>query len=238
MREPQNNSIQRTSLRAAADAERKAPLGNYMIQWIIDNKEWLFSGIGLLVLSSGWYMLGFGYSRWKERYDVSIMLHPEIANLEVKYESVGSRSPLSRLPAFLVRLLVRPDKVASKVRLALRGEKPIALSLNSEVPRLDLYFEITNLSPLDLVLDRLLIDMWFGQPTFNHTLLRRYVIPSSKITKDVYFRHELTTSQRHQIEEFVARERHRGSIHIYLTAYFESKAGRVVVEERIERRSL
>ncbi len=209
-----------------------------MIQWIIDNKEWLFSGIGLLVLSSGWYMLRFGYSRWKERYDVSIMLHPEIDNLEVKYESVGSRSPLSRLPAFLLRLLVRPDKVASKVRLALHGEKPIALSLNSEVPRLDLYFEITNLSPLDLVLDRLLIDMWFGQPTLNRTLLRRYVIPSSQVTKDVYFRHELTTSQRRQIEEFMAREGRRGSIHIYLTAYFESKAGRVVLEERIERRGL
>jgi len=209
-----------------------------MLQWVIDNKEWLFSGLGVLALSVGWYIVRLGYSRWKERLSTSTMPHPDMEVVKVKHQRLRSKSALARLPPFLLRLLITPDEVSSKVRLVLRGEKPIVLKLNSDVPRVDLYFEITNLSPLDLVLDRILVDMWFGQPTFKRSLLRRYVIPSSEITKDIYFRHELTSSQKRQIERYVASEGHRGYIHLYLTAYFESKAGRVVVEERIERRSV
>ncbi len=59
---------------------------------------------------------------------------------------------------------------------ALREENPIAMSPGASISLIDLYFEVTNLSPLDLVLDRMLVEVWFGQPTFNTTLLRRHLV--------------------------------------------------------------
>lgn len=75
------------------------------------------------------------------------------------------------IPGKLLRILYSPEKVASQVRIRLRGERPIAPSLNSSVPHMDLYLEITNLSNIDLQLDRMLLDLWFGQPVLNGAIL-------------------------------------------------------------------
>lgn len=145
---------------------------------------------------------------------------------------------MSGLPPFLLRLLLNPQAVASKIQIDLRGENPIALTLSSEVPHVDLYFTITNLSRLDLVLDRLLVDVWFGQPTFTAPLLRRYPIPAGQITRDVFLRQMLSGAQRTQIEDFIDNEGLRGQIHLYLTAYLESNVGRIEVQTNIERRKV
>ena len=71
------------------------------------------------------------------------------------------------IPGLLLRLFYSPGKVAKDVKINLRGELPINPSLNSSVPHLDLYLEITNLSNLNLVLDRILLDLWFGQPVLQ-----------------------------------------------------------------------
>ena len=139
---------------------------------------------------------------------------------------------ISRLPSFVQRLIFKPQQVVSQVHIRLRENTPVAFNLTPsvEVPTLDLYFEITNLSSLDLILDRMLIDMWFGQPTFTDVLLRRYAIPAGQITKNIYFRHELTSAQ----EEMIKHCRSDGVPYtLYLTAYFLSSAGMIEVQRTI-----
>jgi len=92
------------------------------------------------------------------------------------------------------------------------------------------------LSPLDLILDRLLLDVWFGQPTFTTALLRRYNVPSGQITEGIFLRHHLNPAQIKQIDEFNHADGQRGSVHIYLTAYFQSRAGELEVQKSIDRR--
>ena len=145
---------------------------------------------------------------------------------------------LDALPAFLLRFVFSPKKVASQIRIRLRDEKPIIPNLNSEVPGVDLYFDITNLSNFNITLDRLLIDLWFGQSTVKGTLLRRFELPARSISKVITFGTDLTQAQCRQITQFLNSQGARGRIHLYVTGYFESKIGVIEVETNFERGGL
>ena len=139
------------------------------------------------------------------------------------------------MPAFLMSLIFPPKKVSRQIEIRLRGENPISLARGTEVPCIDLYFEITNHSYLTLVLERMLIDVWFGQPTFQGAVLRRCIVPARNTMKDVSYKQSLTTAQQKQIEQFSNTSVVHGQIQIYLTAYFESKAGIIEIQGNIER---
>jgi len=139
------------------------------------------------------------------------------------------------IPAFLISRIFPPKKVSHQIEIRLRGENPISLPRGTEVPCIDLYFEITNHGYLTLILDRMLIDFWFGQPTFQGAVLRRYSIPARNTVKDISYKHSLTTAQQKQIEQFSNTSVIHGQLQIYLTAYFESKAGVIEVQGNIER---
>ncbi len=139
------------------------------------------------------------------------------------------------LPAFIQSRLFPPKRIESQIEIRLMGEKPINPNLGAEAPYIDLYFEITNLSYLSLVLDRLLIDFWFGQPTFQGTVLKRYSLPAMKTVQNISYRHSLTPDQQKTIEQYRDNPSGRGQIQIYLTAYLESKANMIEVQRTIER---
>jgi hypothetical protein len=142
------------------------------------------------------------------------------------------------IPRILLRIFYPPKKIAGQVRIELRGENPINPSLGSSVPHLGLYFEITNLSNLDLTLDRMLLDLWFGQPLLNGAILRRHPVPARSTIQDIYFRSDLTTKQSQQIEPYLRESPPSGSITLSALAYFESKVGLIKVEKRFERRKV
>ena len=206
-----------------------------MFRWIDHNKDWLFSGGGVVFLVGVWGLFKAGYRGWKQRRDVAVS---SVNRRHVQYEKIMSKGLLETLPAFLLRPFIRPLTIASRVNIDLRGDTPIALSLSSEVPHLEMYFEITNLSQFDLVLDRMVVEVWFGQPTFTAAVLRRYLIPAGEITRNIYLRQTLTSQQREQIEQFKRPDQNRGSLHIVLGAYFESSLGGIEVSKSIERRTL
>ena len=118
------------------------------------------------------------------------------------------------------------------------GENSISPNLGASVPCIDLYFEIINHSYLSLVLDRLLIDFWFGQPTFQGVVLKRYAVPANNTVKNISCKQSLSIAQQKQIEQYSNSSTASGQIHIYLTAYFETKAGMIEVQSTIERNKM
>jgi hypothetical protein len=151
----------------------------------------------------------------------------------------GSRPLTSKLPGFLLRALYKPEAIESKVKLGLRSDAPASVYLSTgQIPYVELYFEVTNLAPIDLVLDRMLVEVWFGQPTFSTVFLRRQVIPAGDITDGLTVRQTLSSSQKAQIEAFQTSGVNAGAVHIYVTAYFESKLGRLSIQRSIERARL
>jgi hypothetical protein len=145
---------------------------------------------------------------------------------------------LSITPDLLIRLFYRPKRIAAQVKVHLRGEKPINPSLYSSVPYIDICLEITNLSNFDLVLDRMLIDFWAGQPVLFGAILKPTKIAPRSTGQQVFFRSYLSSKQIQQIEPFISETPPAGSVTLFIDAYFESKAGRVEVKDRFERRRI
>jgi hypothetical protein len=129
---------------------------------------------------------------------------------------------LDILPGSMARLLISPQKIASRVEIDLRSANPIDISFGTEIPRLSLSFRISNMSLFDLVLDRLLIDLWVGQPTLRGAILERHKVLKRASTDNVYFTNQLTVPQPVPVT-------------INVTAYFDSKIGAVDVQTRFER---
>lgn len=130
------------------------------------------------------------------------------------------------------------DDVRDRIRIGLREDAPGTISLDADLPLINLYFQVTNLSPVDLILDRMLVDVWFGQPTFSVAVLDRLDVPAGEITQGIHVRQVLAENQARQIEAFNAAAGRAGSLHIFVTAYFESRLGRFSVKHSIERPKL
>jgi len=140
------------------------------------------------------------------------------------------------LPRQLTIQFVPPHKIADQVYIDLRSENPIDISFGSDVPRIDIYFKISNMSAANLVLDRLLIiDLWIGQPTLQGAILERYDVPKRSIKEGVHFIDQLTIPQQEQIKKRVDGKLLSVPVKVHVKAYFESKVGLICVEKRLER---
>lgn len=142
---------------------------------------------------------------------------------------------LDILPGSMARLLISPQKIASRVEIELRSANPIDISFGTEIPRLSLSFRISNMSLFDLVLDRLLIDLWVGQPTLRGAILERHKVPKRASTDNVYFTNQLTAPQQEQIKTHRNGQILSVPVTMNVTAYFDSKIGAVDVQTRFER---
>jgi len=202
-----------------------------VFNWIVANGHTLFSGAGISIIAVFWAVARWGYARWRERP------RDELTRIgtDLHYQQARPRPFQTQLPGFLLRVLYKPDTVKSQVHIALRDNAPGSVSLTSPVPSVELYFQVTNLSAIDLVLDRMLLDVWFGQPTFETAILDRYVIPAGDISDGIHVRHALADSQKAYIAAFEASRGASGSIRIYITAYFDSKLGRFSLRQTVER---
>jgi len=142
------------------------------------------------------------------------------------------------LPRWLARRFISSQKIARQVEIDLRSTNPIDISFGTEIPRLSLCSRVSNLSLFNLVLDRLLIDLWVGQPIFQGAILERFDIPKRKSRDDIYFRYELTLPQQEQIRKRIKDKVISVPITLNVKAYFESKIGFIPVDKRFEQRDV
>jgi hypothetical protein len=142
---------------------------------------------------------------------------------------------VAKLPGWFIRYFYKPDKIANSIDIDLRSNAPINISFGMEIPEISLYFHIYNRSPFNLILDRLLIDFWVGQPTLKGAILRRYVIPKGESVDNVYFSCPLTSQQQNQIRGRCNGQLLSVPVSLTITAYLESKVGMICLDKRIDR---
>ena len=154
------------------------------------------------------------------------------------FEPLGSfilEKMIELLPSWIARHIVSPDKVAREIEIDLGSSNPIQISFGSEVPRLSIYFRISNLSRVDVTLDRMLVDVWFGQPTLQGAILRRYQVAKRTSEDNVHFVSPLSTPQQEQIKKQINGQLISSHVRINTKAYFDSKIGIVHLEKTFER---
>jgi hypothetical protein len=140
------------------------------------------------------------------------------------------------LPRAIARRIAPPETIAREVRIDLRPLVPIEVQFGASIAHLNICFRITNLSLVSLELDRLFYDVWFGQPTLEAQDMKPRHIERRSI-EDIYLRHQLHSAQAGQIRS-QANGQVIESVHVDVTAHFESKSGPVEVTARIDHRDV
>jgi hypothetical protein len=135
---------------------------------------------------------------------------------------------LSHLPNWLISRMYPTAKIESEIKIELRSNRPIVIS-RTDIPSISIYFTITNLSLVDLILDRLLIELWISQPTLYGAVLERSKVPKRDDTT-IYFTGLLTGPQIEHIKKHT-HDRTIAEIQISTKAYFESKSGIIKKEK-------
>jgi hypothetical protein len=135
------------------------------------------------------------------------------------------------IPRFLRSILFPISTVREQIRIELCSLTKLGDQLPQN-PYVDMYFEITNLSHLTVTMERLFIDVSYGQPLFNAWTLRRYEVPAGGINKDIYHKQYLTGPQKEMLQLYAGQ---RLTLVIDLIAYFESKIGMIEVTKKIVR---
>jgi len=130
--------------------------------------------------------------------------------------------------------MLPPARVQQGIDVDLRREAPVNVS-GGEVPTCTLFFEVTNQSQIDITLDRLLLEVWFGQPTFRGAILGRVDIARRTSAKDLYFWTALDAGQVGQIKRHLAQGTPGNpmAITVQVTAYFASRLGWLKVDRHL-----
>jgi len=129
--------------------------------------------------------------------------------------------------------------VEQQIDVDLRPQSPINIEFSTEIPQVSLWFNISNRSSLDLVFDRMLIEIWVGQPTiYSGSILRRFALPAGETEKDVYFPAHLAPPQQEQIKRRANEKGLIDEVSINLTAYFQSERGWFEVRRHIDYRDV
>jgi hypothetical protein len=199
------------------------------MHWILSNKEWLFSGLGLAIILWTGRAARKGYQRWAG----SAVARPA-GGLRAGAHEPGVKAPAKAwLPRFILRARLSPGDLQAALRITLRGASPIGLYLQGPIPHVDIYLEVTNMGPLDLVLNSLALEVWFGQPAFRTTSIRRELVLAGKVTTLTAIRHYVTAEQKAYIEAHDKPGTH-GPLRVEVEAYFDSPLGDIAVSEGIE----
>lgn len=141
--------------------------------------------------------------------------------------SYFTEKAIDKSPGWFARRTFHPDQVV----VDLRRQRPVDISFGRTVPRIEVAFRIDNRSHVDLVLERLVFDLWVGQPILNGVVWQRHEVPKHQDREDVFFWAPLIPSQVEQVRQQVKN----GMIeetNLEVTAYFESRIGLVTVEGR------
>lgn len=124
----------------------------------------------------------------------------------------------------------------SDIALRLRDEAAIALDVASTAPNVSVWFEVINHSDVELVLDRIVLELRVGQPILHGVMAHRYPIPPHKTVSTITFSGMLTEGAVRLIRQHQGSPAQVGQIHVTARAYFDAPAA--ALRFAIEGRSL
>lgn len=134
---------------------------------------------------------------------------PEIKRLVVK-----------RIPNFMLGPVKRHllKRIKDEVHFEIRNIYPGTINLNATVPTITLWFRLINMSDYILTVDRVLFELWVGQPVIKEAVINKKIQTGPRSFKeDIYFEKELSEKQidaiRHYAEKDIKIDLYRISVY-------------------------
>lgn len=133
----------------------------------------------------------------------------------------------------------RPDErqaIANRLYVDLRGNSPIQIQLAGQSPDVRLWFRADNRTAVEVELDRMLVEVWFGQPVVEGWVLHRYLLSPNQWNETVMFHQFLTKDQTDLIRQRTqSTDASPFGLRLQLVAYFNTPFGFLSVSNNIER---
>jgi hypothetical protein len=122
-----------------------------------------------------------------------------------------------------------------RVTVGLRDEHAVAAQLQNAVPAISVWFMVSNHSNEDLMLDRIVLSVWAGQPVVHGVMAHRTPVPRPETVNIIYFEDMLTPAAVDQIRKCMQAVRSgaaggQGQYRIHGRAYFESAQGGFAID--------
>lgn len=132
----------------------------------------------------------------------------------------------------------RPDErkaIESRLRVELRPQGPIQISLHPYNQEIRLWFRIDNRTDAAVELDRLLVEVWYPQPVAEGANFDRWLIGPNQSIDMVQFHGWLTADKVEMMRRAATDPTQYAELQIYVRAYFNTVIGTASVQARITR---
>jgi hypothetical protein len=128
-----------------------------------------------------------------------------------------------------------PDEAQRRVTVGLRDEHAVVAQLENAVPAISIRFVVSNHRNLELVLDRIVLSVWAGQPVLHGVMAHRTPVPRYETVSTIYFEDILTPAAVDQIRKCMEAVRSgaaggQGQYRIHGRAYSESAHGQFAID--------
>ena len=134
-------------------------------------------------------------------------------------------------PGWFVRRFVHLDSVVRQVKLLPHSKRSITWGLTESAPAVHVWLQVVNHSGVGLVLDRVVLDVWAGQPVAYGVMAYRTLIPKhSTIDRIPPFHAVLTSAAIEQIKRHQQQSPSAAGYNINGTGFFDSKLGSFEVQ--------
>lgn len=135
------------------------------------------------------------------------------------------------LPYFIARRVFTEERLQKDVRVSLRANTPV--SIGGSPAQLNVYLRMVNLGNIDVRVDRVVADVWFGQPTATLLNIVPFDVPARTEREDVYLHAVLS---RDVVEQAFAVSKQIGA-HMFmdLTVVCKSTIRDFIIREHVER---
>lgn len=121
----------------------------------------------------------------------------------------------------VVRWFYKPGRFAEGIKVRIRGEGDGVTFDCGELPNVRVWLLVTNLTPLEISIDRIYGQLFYGCQVGEFAHLRRYVLPPAQ-EKEVFIEFSLTDHQSQFIKRNLGKNETRLSLGAYVTSRIHS----------------
>ena len=151
----------------------------------------------------------------------------------VSYWFLGQAAKI--LPGILSKIFFGPAKAKAQFEIDLSGHGPVAIRLNSHIPEVEVRLRITNKGPIPISVDRILFQLWMGQPVVEFAELRRVLLHSQQTIGVASSRVFLSEPQRKAIESNLDQNRRPiNMVMLHATVFCDCKVGHFDMSEHFQ----
>jgi hypothetical protein len=150
----------------------------------------------------------------------------------VSLAKAGGSFAIKWLPGFLARRWFNEARLEKRIKINLRDSKPI--SIGGSPNQLNIYLRISNFSAVDVTIDRVVVEAWFGQPTAIMASLVPLQLPAYSELTDARVSAVLSDDIAHRAAQATS-DNFGPFVHVYVTAVCKTSFKDFTVDERIER---